>query len=193
MFTYFPYSWISRNFLEFFSFPENYPEMIRISWNSGNFLQSGNTACATLTGQGFMWKYDRSIMGWSVIHWENVLGIVVLVGNGWTFLVGVLLGIVVLLGKSSTEVSLVGSGLRDSGPGGCNSLAEVLSINIKGILESSPIIKVFFKSSRLFPETDDQASGTNRHQELCGDDGGSSRGTWLLLSLSHPVCVPFYR
>ena len=36
----------ARNFLEFFSFLENYPETIRISRNSGNFLQSGNTEVA---------------------------------------------------------------------------------------------------------------------------------------------------
>ena len=37
--------WISWNFLELlFSFPENYPETIRISQNSGNFLQSGKAS-----------------------------------------------------------------------------------------------------------------------------------------------------
>ena len=38
------------NFAEFpviFSFPGNYLERIRISRNSGNFLQSGNTACTS--------------------------------------------------------------------------------------------------------------------------------------------------
>ena len=55
---------IFLNFLDFFLFPENYPQMIRISQNSGNFLQSGNIALKPgdivqmkpTTGQQNIWR-----------------------------------------------------------------------------------------------------------------------------------------
>ena len=47
VYIHFPYFLISWNILESFHFPENYPETIMISQNSGNFLQSGNTEIYT--------------------------------------------------------------------------------------------------------------------------------------------------
>ena len=50
MFTYIVHILEFPEFPGFFSFPENYLEMIRISRNSGNFLQSGNTETNSKTG-----------------------------------------------------------------------------------------------------------------------------------------------